>query len=252
VTATRVRFVGHSTVLIEVDDVRLLTDPLLRGRVAHLRRDANVDLRSLAGADAVLISHAHRDHLDLPSLAQLPVEMQVVVPRGVGQLLHRQGHTNVTELVAGESIVVRGVEVAALPAAHDGHRRPLSRTSGPALGYAILGSKRVYFAGDTELFDAMAGLVSDLDLALVPIWGWGPDLGGGGHLDPEAAAHAVELLQPRIAIPIHWGTYAPFHHLVRGRPSFLEEPAAAFVASVAACAPGTEVRVLRPGTETEL
>jgi L-ascorbate metabolism protein UlaG (beta-lactamase superfamily) len=249
---TRVRFGGHSTVLLDIDGVRVLTDPLLRRRVAHLRRDPGAELEAVAAADVVLISHAHRDHLDLPSLALLPAESLIVVPSGVGALVRRQGHSNVTEVVAGDSISVRGVEVAVLPAVHNGRRDPASRTKGPALGFAILASRRVYFAGDTALFDAMAGLVPKLDLALVPIWGWGPSLGRGGHLDPAAAALAVELLQPRIAIPIHWGTYAPFHHTMRGRPSFLEAPAAAFAASVAARSPGIDVRVLRPGDETTL
>lgn len=253
IQSTRVRFGGHSTVLLDIDGTQVLTDPLLRRRVAHLRRDPGAVLEDVAAVDVVLISHAHRDHLDLPSLELLPADSLIVVPRGVGALVRRQGHTNVMEVVVGDSISVGGVEIAVLPAEHSGRRDPVSRTKGPALGFAILGSSRVYFAGDTSLFEAMAGLVPELDVALLPIWGWGPNLGrGGGHLDPAAAAEAVELLQPRIAIPIHWGTYAPYHHSIRGRPSFLDTPVDAFAESVAARTPQIEVRVLRPGDETTL
>lgn len=91
----------------------------------------------------------------------------------------------------------------------------------------------------------MDDVVRELDLALVPIWGWGAKLGRGKHLDPVRAAEAVKRLRPKVAIPIHWGTYRPFH---RGaRAAFLTEPAVAFARTVATAAPDTEVRVLKPG-----
>ncbi len=79
-----VRYVGHATVVVDLGGVRLLTDPLLRNRVAHLRRAAKVDPAALRGVDAVLISHLHYDHLDLPSLQRLGREMPVVAPHGAG------------------------------------------------------------------------------------------------------------------------------------------------------------------------
>ena len=98
----------------------------------------------------------------------------------------------------------------------------------------------------------MDGLVPDLDLALIPIWGWGPTLGSGEHLDPAGAAEAVRLLRPRIAVPIHWGTYRPLHHGVRRDPDFLKQPAEDFVREMAKTAPEVEVRVLQPGERLEL
>ena len=95
------------------------------------------------------------------------------------------------------------------------------------------GSRRLYFAGDTDLFDGMEELGDGLDLALVPIWGWGPSL-GSGHLDPEGAARAVALLKPRIAVPIHWGTYHPVYLGLRAVPSFLRQPPLRFVEAAAA------------------
>ena len=248
----RIVFVGHSTVVIEIDGIRLLTDPLLRRQVAHLRRESRVDLAAIGAVDAILVSHAHRDHLDFPSLGVLASDTLVVVPRGLGKLLGRHGHSNVTEVDVGDMLTIGGVEIRALPAVHDGRRAPFSRLERPTLGYAVLGGRRVYFAGDTDLFDDMEGLVEELDVALIPIWGWGPTLGRGAHLDPATAARAIALLRPRIAIPIHWGTYAPVQHTMRGTPGFLSAPPVAFTEEVARVAPATEVRVLRPGEETTL
>ena len=106
----------------------------------------------------------------------------------------------------------------------------------------------MFFAGDTDLFDAMEGLVPDLDVALLPIWGWGP-LIGPGHLDPSRAAEAVARLRPRVAVPIHWGTLRPFYRGTRAR--FLREPAEAFVAAARERAPETTVNVLAPGESLE-
>jgi L-ascorbate metabolism protein UlaG (beta-lactamase superfamily) len=101
----------------------------------------------------------------------------------------------------------------------------------------------VYFAGDTDLFDGMADL-GPLDVALLPVWGWGPSL-GPGHMDPETAARAAALLRPRVAVPIHWGTYLQVG--LRRRESLLTEPPELFAAHCADLAPGVTVRVLQPG-----
>jgi L-ascorbate metabolism protein UlaG (beta-lactamase superfamily) len=240
-----IRYLGHSTVYIEVDEAHLLTDPLLRRRVGHLLRA--VPIPPLDELDAVLVSHAHRDHLDLPSIGTLDPSLPVVLPRGLGRLLKRRD--DVREVEVGDELVFDDVKVRATEAAHGGSR-PGGRAKGPALGYVIEGSRRVYFAGDTDLFPAMEGLVEDLDVALIPIWGWGPSLGRGLHLDPAGAAEAIRRLKPRIAIPIHWGTYRPFHHGPRAR--FLKAPADAFAREAAARAPDVEVRVLQPGEKLDL
>jgi L-ascorbate metabolism protein UlaG (beta-lactamase superfamily) len=239
-----IRYIGHASVLIELDGVRLLTDPLLRSRVAHLRRSSPVgDLP--AGVDVVLLSHAHHDHLDIPSL-ELLRPSRLVAPQELSKLLQDFHPTGVEE---GDELEVGPVTVRATHAEHEGGRPPF-RSAGPTLGYAILGSRRIFFAGDTDLFDGMNGLVDDLDVALVPIWGWGPSLGRGKHLDPERAAEAVRRLAPRIAVPIHWGTYRPFHR--SSMASFLSKPAEDFARAAAEKAPDVEVRILSPGEELEL
>ncbi len=240
-------FVGHATTLIELDGVRLVTDPLLRARVAHLRRLVPlVDVRP--PPDAVLLSHLHYDHVDLPSLRRLGRSVRLVVPRGAAGLFRRRFFRDVVELAAGESADVGAVTITAVPAEHDGRRNPFG--SGiSALGYVITGSRSVYFAGDTDFFEGMAELAG-ADAALLPVSGWGGGL-GPGHLDPVRAAEALRLLAPRVAIPIHWGTYAPLHWRFSGRePS--DEPAAAFAAAAAEVAPDVDVRILQPGERTEL
>lgn len=248
---TAIRYVGHSTVLIELDGVRLLTDPLLRRRVLHLHRRSPIDLEPLRNPDAVLISHAHRDHLDVPSLRKIDRTATAVVPRGLAEVVEPVRFERLLEIDEGESVTFGPVEVSATHAEHD-ERRRIGNVRGATLGYAISGSHRIYFAGDTSLFPEMDGLVPGLDLALIPIWGWGPTLGTGEHLDPAGAAEAIRMLRPRLAVPIHWGTYRPLHHGVRGDPPFLTEPADAFVREMAEAAPDVEVRVLKPGQRLEL
>jgi L-ascorbate metabolism protein UlaG (beta-lactamase superfamily) len=239
-----VAYLGHATVLIELDGTKLLTDPLLRRRVTHLRRASSVDVDAVREVDAVLISHAHHDHLDLRSLMRLDRSVQVVVPTGLGRLVRGKGFGSVTEVDEGDEAAFGSLTVRATHAEHGGKRQP-GRARGPALGYVIEGSRTIYFAGDTALFDGMDGLATNIDVALLPIWGWGPSLGRGLHLDPRSAAEALRLLRPRIAIPIHWGTYRPLTHGAGAR--FLSEPPETFTREASTLAPEVEVKVLRPG-----
>ena len=242
---SRLVWVGHATALIEVGGARLLTDPLLRTRLGHLRRHGAEPAPEVTrDLDGVLISHLHFDHLDLASLRLLPRTTPIVVPRGAGSLLRGHGFPHVQEVAAGDTATVGGVEVLAVDAVHDGHRHPGGREA-DTLGYVVGGE--VYFAGDTDLFDGMAELAG-IELALIPVWGWGPSL-GHGHLDPPAAARAAALLRPRIAVPIHWGTFFPqLMHLWKS--DRLKDPPHEFAAAVAELAPEVEVRVLAPGGST--
>jgi L-ascorbate metabolism protein UlaG (beta-lactamase superfamily) len=118
--------------------------------------------------------------------------------------------------------------------------------TGPALGYVVEGERRVYFAGDTDMYAEMADIEAP-DVALLPIWGWGPRL-GPGHMNPRRAAEAAALLRARMAVPIHWGTLHPMG-LRRLMPN---EPAVQFAAAAAELAPTTDVRVLQPGASLDL
>jgi L-ascorbate metabolism protein UlaG (beta-lactamase superfamily) len=246
----RIVFVGHATVLIELEGVRLLTDPLLRGGVAHLRRLAPLVEESVfANPDSVLISHLHHDHLDLASLRRLGHNTPLIVPAGAGAWLRNRGFAATTELSVDESTRVGALTVTAVEARHDGRR--LGGPRADPLGYIVSGRRTVYFAGDTALYADMRNLSkSSLDVALVPVSGWGPTL-GPGHMGPLDAARAVGLMQPRLAIPVHWGTLLPVG-LVRRHRTRLGEPPRLFAEHVARLAPNVEVRIVAPGQETVL
>lgn len=246
----RITYVGHATTLIEMDGKRLLTDPLLRNRVWHLLRwRSKIEHHWYQNIDAVLISHLHWDHLDLPSLRLLDETTQFIVPAGAAKLLRRHGIRHVEEISVGASSTVGGLTIQATYAAHDGNRL-LSRASADSVGFLIQGEYSIYFAGDTDIFPEMADLVETLDVALLPVWGWGPTL-GSGHLDPYRAAKALQLLQPRLAIPIHWGTFFPIG-LAWLMPRFLIEPPQAFTLFAAALAAEVETHVLPPGSHLSL
>ena len=148
------------------------------------------------------------------------------------------------EVETGEEVRIGGLIVRATHADHEGGRGFLG-TQVAALGYLIRGSHQIYFAGDTDLFEGMATLSAGLDVALVPIWGWGPSV-GPGHLDPRRAAEALRLLRPRLAVPIHWGTYAPLG-FGRLQTAMLTDPVTEFRRHAAELAPEVEVRVLDLG-----
>jgi L-ascorbate metabolism protein UlaG (beta-lactamase superfamily) len=243
-------YVGHATVVIELDGIRLLTDPVLRRRIGPLVRHGPAPSKEIPDdIDAVLISHMHRDHADSASLRRLPPGMRMLVPPGSRRFFERQGFADVTELEPGESSAVGRLTVTAVDADHDGGgRRHAAEAS--SQGFLIEGQRSVYFAGDTDLFAGMEDLTADLDLALLPVWGWGPTL-GPGHLDPKRAAEAVALLSPRLAIPIHWGTLYPLG-LARFRPGPLRGPGERFAARVRELAPQVATRVLSPGESTSL
>jgi L-ascorbate metabolism protein UlaG (beta-lactamase superfamily) len=243
--AAHLTWIGHGTVLLDLDGVRLLTDPVLRSRVWHLRRQApGVDATEYADVDAVLVSHLHFDHLDLPSLKRLGRSVPLVVPRGGGRLLVRRGFRRVLEVEPGEEVRIGALTILATHAEHDGLRLPLGAKA-PALGYVLRGSRRIYFAGDTDLFEGLVEIGRDLDVALLPIWGWGPSA-GPGHLDPRRAAEALRLLRPLLAVPIHWGSYAPLG-LGRVQSILLPDPVKAFRREAVGIAPEVEVRVLGLG-----
>ena len=249
--AARVTYVGHASVLVEIDGVRLLTDPVLRRRVGPLRRHgAPPDPRLTEHVDAVLISHLHHDHADVPSLRQLRRTVPVLAAPGAGDFLDRLGFSAVRELPPGDSGDVGGVRVTATDANHPAGGRRFERAS-RAVGFELAGQRRIYFAGDTDLFDGMEAIGADkLDLALLPIWGWGTNI-GAGHLDPERAARAAALLSARLVVPIHWGTLYPLG-LARLRPGPLRSPPREFATWMRELAPQSELRVLAPGEATSL
>lgn len=242
-------YLGHATVLLEVGGVRVLTDPVLRQGATFLRRLPHAPhARMVTDVDVVVISHLHHDHLDLASLRLVTSRAVLVVPHGAAHWLRakRLGQ-HIVELAPGEEYQHGPLTVTATPAVHSGKREPFGPTA-DAIGFMFrAGPAAVYFAGDTDLFPAMGQLAEpgELDVALLPVWGWGPNL-GPGHLDPGRAAEAVRLLEPTYAVPIHWGTLAPVG-MHRMRLSRLYDPPHEFAAAVASAGLPAKVLVTPPG-----
>ncbi|MFE2548992.1 MBL fold metallo-hydrolase [Streptomyces sp. NPDC059355] len=256
--AVEITWWGHATCTVEDSGVRLLTDPLFARRLAHLRRRRGAPPPpEAAEADVVLVSHLHADHLHLPSLARLAPGTRLLVPRGAPRAVPGLARVAavrglpVTEVVPGDEVDVRaGVRVRAVSARHDGRRLPFGPRLAPALGYVVQGSARTYFAGDTGLFEAMAAEVGPVDVALLPVGGWGPYL-GPGHLDPGGAARALAALAPAAAVPVHYGTYWPIG-LDAVRPHEFHSPGEEFVRRARQLAPKVTVRVPGHGERVRL
>jgi L-ascorbate metabolism protein UlaG (beta-lactamase superfamily) len=246
-----VTWLGHSTVVLDLDGVRVLTDPLLRSHVGPLRRRGAPPSRGLwQDTDVVLLSHLHHDHADLRSLALLPGGLPVVTaPENVGWLRrHRLAGVAPApdrwpEPVPGSPLAVR------LTLAVHG-ARPLPHRPNGVTGHLVRStSGTVWFAGDTSLVDAMAAIPEQaggpVDLALVPISGWAPRL-SAGHMGPAEAAEACAVVGARTAVPVHWGTlHTPFgRHLPRG---WMDRPAGLFAAAMSERAPACRVLLPQAG-----
>jgi L-ascorbate metabolism protein UlaG (beta-lactamase superfamily) len=244
-SSLRISYLGHTTLIIEMDGVRILTDPVLRGRVVHLRRlVADPGPAVIGTLDGILISHLHFDHFDPGTLKRFDRRTKLVVPRGGAvRYLERRGFMDVRGVEPGTVVRFGPVKVRAVRAQHSGSRGTPGM-SGPALGYVLQGSESIYFAGDTDVYPEMAEL-SGVDVALLPVAGWGPRLPEGDHMNPLRAAEALTMIRPRIAIPIHWGTYTPLW--ARGGYPANQAAGSEFERHAATVAPEVAVRVLRPG-----
>jgi L-ascorbate metabolism protein UlaG (beta-lactamase superfamily) len=232
-----VTWLGHSAVMLEVDGVRLVADPVYDnvGRTGLVRRMGGRLPDGIAWRpDLVVLSHMHHDHTDLPTLNRLRSAALVAPPRG-GRWLSDRGYDVIGEPSPGQTVSRDGLTVTAVPANHEGNRR-----GGPqadAVGHLVSdGHHTVWLAGDTDLYEEMLELhelspTGSIDLAMVPVWGWGPNI-GPGHLNPIRAAEAVRRASSRRAVPVHWGTLHPLfyrrfmtHQLTRPGPELAEEVA---------------------------
>lgn len=246
---TRVTFLGHASMVFEMDGVRLATDPVLRRTVGPLYRRVPQPLTGpLVDPDVILISHLHLDHYDPRSLRLFRHDTPILAPVGAGLSLHWRGFREIYEVSPGDRLRVGAVEVVATEARHRGTRHPLAART-PSLGYVVSGSRSIYFAGDTGFFSGIADVWPErLDLALLPIAGIGPLMPEFKHMSPRHAVKAMELLRPRLVVPIHWGTYhLPGTALMRLRPDFHRRAPYLFRALAFGLEPEVHTVMLRPG-----
>jgi L-ascorbate metabolism protein UlaG (beta-lactamase superfamily) len=251
----RVTWWGHATTTIEANGTRLLTDPVLTSRIAHLRRRRGPTPSVEAGqCDAVLISHLHADHLHLTSLPFISPDAALIVPRGAARLIHADSgpaySDRCIEVAPGNQVRIGSLEITAVTAHHDERRLPWSSYAAQPLGYRVGGSPSVWFAGDTDLYDDLAAETGAIDLALVPVGGWGPSL-GPGHLDPVRAAEAVRRVGASTAVPVHFGTFWPIG-LDWVKPELFLPPGDRFKAAMTEVDPAVKVEVLVPGESIEV
>jgi L-ascorbate metabolism protein UlaG (beta-lactamase superfamily) len=253
-TTGSITFLGHATVLIELAGQRILTDPVLRQQVGPLwRRTPKPHLGPLSGLDAVLISHLHLDHYDPASLRLLDKGVPIIGPPGSARSMAWRGFTDVHEMKPGDVMRLGELRIMATEAKHRGTRHPLARRTS-SNGYVISGGGRdIYFAGDTGLFPGMADLWDGLDVALLPIAGLGPWLPEFKHMSPRHAVRAMELLRPRLVIPIHWGTYhLPGTVIMRMRPDVHRRAPLVFMREAEALLPDIRTVLLGPGESLDL
>ena len=223
----RATWLGHSTVLVEIDGVRVLTDPVwgLRASPSQLAgpkrfQPVPVALKALPPIDAVLISHDHYDHLCYPTLRALAkTEVPFVTSLGVGAHLQSWGvpAERITELDWWESHRLPGteVEVTAAPSQHFSGRGLKDRNATLWSSLVVRGPKhRVFFSGDTGLTDEYALIrerLGPFDLVMLEVGAFHPAW-GDIHLGPENALQALQLLGGGAFLPVHWGTFSLAMH----------------------------------------
>src|SRR5437762_995239 len=216
----RVTYIGHATLLIELGQRRLLTDPNFDPALGKFLRRVSlpgIPLGDLPKLDALLLTHAHADHLSFDSLDALPRDIPLYAPPVIAKWLRRRGYSHAEDLAPGDTVQVGSVDVHAALATHRGNRYGFDRWRSAANMYLLdAGHETCFFAGDTALVGDTHDLVARtlwqrnraLDLALLPI-GYAPWWKPGfrrGHLTHEDALVLFERLRARMLVPYHWGT----------------------------------------------
>ena len=217
-----VTWIGHSTILMQMDHVTFLTDPIWSDAPSPVsfagpRRfvPPGVAMEDLPTIDFVVVSHNHYDHLDLPTLVALAErnpDTRFFVPLENGELLRENGIENVEERDWGDSIEYAGVRVHCLPAQHWSKRGFGDDRKALWSSWAVIGpERRFFFAGDTGYFDGFAKIAEALgpfDLAAVPIGAYEPvAMMKASHMNPEEAVQAAIDLKTRIVVAMHYGTF---------------------------------------------
>ena len=259
----KITYIGHATLLLELAGVRFLTDPnfdsalgiAIGSRLARVC-DPGIAIDKLPRLDAMLLTHAHADHLSFASLDLLPRDIPLLCPPAVARWLVRQGYGHAVPIAPGSIASVGDVTIAAASARHVGARYGVDRWRSAANMYLLEhGAATCFFAGDTALTDDSDDLVHRrvtdagrrLDVALLPIghapW-WKPGF-RKGHLTSEDALELFHRLNARYFVPYHWGT---FNHMTSGA----HDAITILRQHVGTHHRGADVRIVEPGGHFEL
>jgi L-ascorbate metabolism protein UlaG (beta-lactamase superfamily) len=255
----RITYIGHATLLLELAGRRLLTDPnfdTTLGRFLPRVSAPGIALDALPSLDALLLTHAHADHLSFASLDRLPRDVPLFAPPAVARWLQRAGYAHAVPLAADASAAVHDVTVHAAAARHVGSRYGFDRWRGATNMYLLeTPDSTLFFAGDTALTPDTHRLVAErlhahgrtLDVALLPIghapW-WKPGF-RRGHLTSADALTLFERLGARYLVPYHWGT---FHHVTATAFDGITRLRELLVTHGRAA----DVRILEPGQSLEV
>ena len=215
-----VTFIGHSSFLVQMKGLGVLIDPVFATRLIVLRRQrrAGVRVKDLPMIDAVLLTHAHMDHLNRPSLRAVVREMRrrgrvapvAIVPNGVSDLVEDLGFSKVVELRWWESAEVHGLKVTATPARHWGAR--MFKDTHRGFGGYVLeaeGAESVYHSGDTAYFGGFTEIGRRLapKIALLPIGAYFPDSYRSVHMSPEESLQGFFDVGAETMVPMHYNTF---------------------------------------------
>ncbi|MEM1414468.1 MAG: MBL fold metallo-hydrolase [Myxococcota bacterium] len=216
----QITWLGHSTSVVQIEGATFLLDPVWGPAASPVPwlgparwSEPVIPLDELPELDAVIISHDHYDHLDMPTVKALDTrDVPFYAPLGVGAHLARWGvpESRIVELDWWDRREVAGIELVCTPSRHASGRELLDQNATLWAGWAFLGdAKRLFFSGDTGLFDGMKRIGEELgpfDVTMVEVGAYDaawPDW----HLGPEQAVQAHGWLRGDVMLPVHWGLF---------------------------------------------
>lgn len=210
---TSFTWIGHSTFLIQINGINILTDPVWAKRMGFQKRltEPGIPIDELPNIDVVVISHGHYDHLDFPTLKKLPGDPHYFVPIGMKSLLNRKGYRKVTELSWWESAEHQGLTLYFVPAQHWTRRTMTDMNTSHWGGWVLQGPKEtLYFVGDTGYFNGFQEINKrfTIDTVFMPIGAYEPEwFMADSHISPEDSVKAYLELQATQFVPMHYGAY---------------------------------------------
>jgi L-ascorbate metabolism protein UlaG (beta-lactamase superfamily) len=235
--ALKITFINHATLLIEMDGVTVLTDPIYSRTVSFMfprQQKPGIPFDKLPPVNYVLVSHSDYDHLNLKTLRMLRRKgpSTIVIPRGLSRYAQKAGFEKIVELAEWDLCQKPDITITCTPAKHHSKRTAWDR-NGSACGGFVIQSKNhtVYFAGDTGYaeFFAEVGSRFSIDVALLPIGAYKPEKWFKNlHLHPATAVKAFLDLKAQHLIPYHWGTFWISDEPMAEPPKLLREESERF------------------------